>query len=91
MLDAVTEARARLGARGVSTGLPHLGEMRTALRGRGIPLHRSVSRSNSLDGDRDVAEPAIHRLQARREVALAVGAGSFRNGGGALWIIGEIP
>ena len=59
---------------GIATGLPHLGKVGTALRRVGIPLHRSVTGPQPAHGHRDMAEPAIHRLQPRREVALAVGA-----------------
>lgn len=91
VLDAISQSRARPGACGIATGLTYFGEVCAALRRFGVPLHRGVARPQPLDRDRDVAEPAIHRLQARREIPLAVGAGGLCDRRRALRVVGEIP
>ena len=37
-----------------------------------------------------MAEPAVHRRQPRRQIALTVSAAGFPHGGGSHWVAGEI-
>lgn len=91
VLDAVGHLRAGLGARGIPAGSPDFGEMSAPLCCLGVPLHRGMARTELLDGDGNVAEPAIHRLQSGREIAFAIGETGLANRRAALRVVGEIP
>src|SRR6185437_13474440 len=90
VFDAVGELRAGSRPRTGFTVGTHLGEIGAALRCVVIPLHRSVSGAQALDVDGGMAEPAVHRLQARRQVAGLVGLSSGLYRGGAIRVTGEI-
>src|SRR5271166_128485 len=89
MFDAVIQFRAGARARAVLAGRAQFREVGTALRRVGIPLHRGMPRSEPLDVDRGMAEPAVHRLQTRRQVAGAVGLGRLTHRSGALRVVVE--
>jgi len=83
VFDTVGELRTRLGARGVTAGLPDLAEVRTTLGSLRVPLHGSMPRSELLHLHCDVTEPAVDGHQPRRQVPLAVPQACFPDRGGA--------
>src|SRR4029077_20272699 len=90
VFDAVGQPRARPGKSGLTAGLPDLGEIRTALRGFAVPLHRRMSGTELLHLHRDVTEPAVDGHQARCQVSLAATLGGLPHRGGAVGIRSEI-
>jgi hypothetical protein len=63
VFDAVGQLRAGLSACAIPTGCTQFGEVCAPSLSIGIPLHRSVSRSQLFDANSDMTEPTVYRLQ----------------------------